>query len=98
VKEGPFFEKHDGTTTSMAFRGNAVIESIEDPPDDKVEVPGVVLHIQEITRGGMRWALHACRITGSTLKPNGIITSRPYKVVKARNPHVVNNVPFPRAV
>tara|TARA_R110000824_G_scaffold155562_3_gene328336 strand:- start:486 stop:896 length:411 start_codon:yes stop_codon:yes gene_type:complete len=98
VKEGPFFERQDGTTTSMAFRGNAVIESIEDPPDDKVQVPGVVLHIQEVTRGGVRWAFHACRITGPTRKADGIMTSRPFKVTKARKPHVVHDVPFPRAV
>lgn len=97
LREGPYFEKQDGSTTSQAFRGNAVIERIEDPPDDKVLVPGVVLHIQEITRGGMRWAFHACRITGPTIKANGITTSRPYKVTKARKPHVVHHVPFPKA-
>ena len=97
LREGPYFEKQDGTTTSMAFRGNAVIEQIEDPPDDKVQGPGVVLHVQEITRSGMRGALHACRITGPTLVPNGIVTSRPYKVTKARKPHVVHHVPFPKA-
>jgi hypothetical protein len=98
LKEGPYVVRADGSTTSMAFRGNAVIEGIEDPPDGKVQVPGVVLHVQEITRGGVRWTFHACRITGPTLVANGITTSRPYKVTKARKPHLVQHVPFPRAV
>ena len=97
VKEGPYFEKQDGSTTSMGFRGNAVIERIEDPPSDKVQVPGIVLYIQEITRAGMRWAHVACRITGPTIKADGIITSHPYKIVKSRKPHVVHHVPFPKA-
>jgi len=96
LREGPYFEKQDGSTTSLAFRGNAVIERIEDPPDDKVLVPGVVLYIQEITKAGIRFRRYACRITGPTIKANGITTSRPYKVTKARKPHVVN-VPFPKA-
>ena len=92
LKEGPYYEKKDGSKSSHAFRGNAVIEWIEDT--DK----GVVLHCQEITRSGMRWAMIAARITGETvLTVGGIITSRPYKEVKARKPHVVHEVPFPKA-
>ena len=49
LKEGPYYERKDGSKSSHAFRGNAVIEWIEDTKQ------GVVLHCQEITRGGMRW-------------------------------------------
>ena len=92
LKEGPYYERKDGSKSSHAFRGNAVIEWIEDTKQ------GVVLHCQEITRGGMRWAMVAARINGKTVKTvGGIITSRPYKVTKARTPHVVHEVPFPKA-
>ena len=98
LKEGPYFVKQDGSKTSMAFRGNAVIERIEDPVDDNVQVPGVILHVQEITRAGVRWAYHACRITGPTIVAvSGGITSHPYKVTKARRPHVIHDMPFSKA-
>ena len=97
LKDGPFYTKENGTKTSMAFRGDAVIVRIEGY-NDKAEIPGIVLTVQEI-RGGSRWAYHHCRISGPTkTRDDSGVVARPYKVVKARHPHAVNEIPFPKAL
>jgi len=88
LKGGPFCKREDGSLRKCGYRGEAVIDGIEEGDD------GVVLHCTSISRSlGCRWEYVPARITGETTTGLSGMIKKPYSVVKCRSRLDVQ--PFP---
>lgn len=80
LKDGPYYQRLDGSLRRYGYRGDAIIESIEET------TAGVVLTCTGISRShGCRWESVTARITGATTE--GLVAGmmrRPYTVTKCR--------------